>query len=150
MGRPGTYGASHREGECIGRSIKPTANMCMIFGAWEAMILAGPAMQSTLEPWRYDLVNTGREVSKTDISQFTTGISQFKTGISQFKTDSSLFKTDNSLFRCSTSSCCRLHSFSTCRSGILQGGIWVMCLDAPIYIWGVQCKYGVSYRGGCG
>ena len=36
--------------------------MCKIYTAWEAMIAAAPKMDSKLEPWRYDLVNTGREV----------------------------------------------------------------------------------------
>jgi hypothetical protein len=48
--------------------IRPTANMCMIFSAWEALIDAGAAnvMESSSvlspEPFVYDLVNTGREV----------------------------------------------------------------------------------------
>ena len=59
--------------------IRPTGNMCKIFEAWEAMIAAAPRITPDhvaadvggdvtadvtdgLEPWRYDLVNTGREV----------------------------------------------------------------------------------------
>jgi hypothetical protein len=56
--------------------IRPTENMCKIFEAWEAMIAAAPRITPDhvddhvaadvggdgLEPWRYDLVNTGREV----------------------------------------------------------------------------------------
>ena len=44
------------------KPIQPTANMCKIYRGWEALIAAGPQMDAKLEPWNYDLVNTGREV----------------------------------------------------------------------------------------
>ena len=42
--------------------IQPTPNMCAIYDAWTHFLAAAPRMNSSLEPWNYDLVNTGREV----------------------------------------------------------------------------------------
>eukprot|EP01047_Picozoa_sp_COSAG01_P003264 COSAG01_NODE_95_length_26957_cov_48.328617_11_plen_115_part_00 len=44
------------------RPIQPTANMCAIYNAWTHFLSAAPRMVASLEPWNYDLVNTGREV----------------------------------------------------------------------------------------
>ena len=41
----------------------PTATLCMIYTAWDALIKAGSKVRSPMaEPFRYDLVNTGREI----------------------------------------------------------------------------------------
>ena len=41
----------------------PTDAMCNIFDAWTGLINAASAVpDATIEPFRYDLVNTGREV----------------------------------------------------------------------------------------
>jgi len=41
----------------------PTSTLCMIYTAWDALIKTGAKVASPMtEPFRYDLVNTGREI----------------------------------------------------------------------------------------
>lgn len=41
----------------------PTSTLCMIYTAWDALIKTGPKVATPMtEPFRYDLVNTGREI----------------------------------------------------------------------------------------
>eukprot|EP01065_Artemidia_motanka_P029639 TRINITY_DN35724_c0_g1_i1.p1 TRINITY_DN35724_c0_g1~~TRINITY_DN35724_c0_g1_i1.p1 ORF type:complete len:846 (+),score=277.66 TRINITY_DN35724_c0_g1_i1:58-2595(+) len=50
----------------------PTATMCKVYRAWEELIAAASAVDAAKEPFRYDLVNTGREV----LAQLSTPASQ--------------------------------------------------------------------------
>lgn len=40
----------------------PNASLCDTFNAWQLMVAAAPHVDADLEPFRYDLVNLGREV----------------------------------------------------------------------------------------
>ena len=40
----------------------PSATLCTVYNAWVEMIAASDAVPNTNEPFRYDLVNTGREI----------------------------------------------------------------------------------------
>ena len=40
----------------------PSATLCTVYNAWVEMIAASDAVSNTNEPFRYDLVNTGREI----------------------------------------------------------------------------------------
>eukprot|EP01062_Namystynia_karyoxenos_P074682 TRINITY_DN7162_c0_g1_i1.p1 TRINITY_DN7162_c0_g1~~TRINITY_DN7162_c0_g1_i1.p1 ORF type:complete len:853 (+),score=247.35 TRINITY_DN7162_c0_g1_i1:791-3349(+) len=50
----------------------PTPTMCQVFKSWEQFIAAAAEVDATHEPFRYDLVNTGREV----LAQLATPASQ--------------------------------------------------------------------------
>jgi alpha-N-acetylglucosaminidase len=50
----------------------PTPKMCLAFQAWAQLIAAAPAVSDTLEPFRYDLINLGREI----LAQLSVPISQ--------------------------------------------------------------------------
>ena len=47
---------------------------------------------------------------------------------------------------CNATPLCALRHEGTVR--VSQGGVRIMYPDAPIYIWGVQCKYDGSHREG--
>jgi hypothetical protein len=51
---------------------KPTATLCATYSAWLSMLQAAKAIGTTVEPFRYDLVNLGREV----LAQLSTPASQ--------------------------------------------------------------------------
>lgn len=38
----------------------PTTLLCKVWNAWEELILAVPFVSKTNEPFRYDLINTGK------------------------------------------------------------------------------------------
>lgn len=49
----------------------PTPRLCLTWNAWGLMIAAAPSVSSTLETFRYDLVNLGREL----LAQLSTPVS---------------------------------------------------------------------------
>lgn len=49
----------------------PTATLCSTFTAWGHMLSAAKAVDTSIEPFRYDLVNLGREV----LAQLSTPLS---------------------------------------------------------------------------
>jgi len=62
----------------------PHPNLCRTFFAWQQLIMASDVIPATLETFRYDLVNTGREV----LAQLTTPLSvNFSNAISGSKLD---------------------------------------------------------------
>ena len=62
----------------------PHLNLCRTFSAWQQFILASDAIPAALETFRYDLVNTGREV----LAQLSTPLSvNFSNAISGSKLD---------------------------------------------------------------
>jgi hypothetical protein len=62
----------------------PHPNLCRTFLAWKQFILASDGIPATLETFRYDLVNTGREV----LAQLTTPLSvNFSNAITRSKLD---------------------------------------------------------------
>lgn len=50
----------------------PSPVLCTTFRAWEALTRAAPSVDVSIEPFRYDLVNLGREV----LAQLSTPVSQ--------------------------------------------------------------------------
>ena len=50
----------------------PTTVLCTTFGAWGALLAAAPSVDPTIETYRYDLVNLGREL----LAQLSTPASQ--------------------------------------------------------------------------
>jgi hypothetical protein len=62
----------------------PHLNLCRTFSAWKRFIVAADVIPNTLETFRYDLVNTGREV----LAQLTTPLSvNFSNAITASKLD---------------------------------------------------------------
>jgi alpha-N-acetylglucosaminidase len=50
----------------------PTPRLCLVWQAWGQLLAAAPAVDPSLETFRYDLVNTGREL----LAQLSTPVSQ--------------------------------------------------------------------------
>lgn len=61
-------GSSQFEGD----RFTPTPRLCLVWQAWGQLLAAAPAVDPTLETFRYDLVNTGREL----LAQLSTPMSQ--------------------------------------------------------------------------
>lgn len=70
-----TTGVAHLPGTRVGDWIErhlPTQDMCKTFDAWSALVTAALQVDAHLEPFRYDLVDTGRDV----LARLSTPLSQ--------------------------------------------------------------------------
>jgi hypothetical protein len=75
--------------------VTPKPKLCLTFFAWQNLLSAEKHVNATLEPFRYDLVNVGREV----LAQLSTPMSNnFTDAMKQPKLDSTLIKSTGELY----------------------------------------------------
>jgi hypothetical protein len=73
----------------------PTRTLCSTFAAWRALLEAASDVNATLEPYRYDLVNLGREV----LAQISAPMSQnFSDALSAQRLDSATLTKTGSVY----------------------------------------------------